>query len=736
MRLKPATSQTLCLLLLPLFFSISGVQSLAETSRSKGEKTAVAPAKPKTAPNASSNGKSGKTPSSTKIATSTKNTAVAKTEPKSTKRPVLDNLTPKKTSKSTKVVATPPTPKAAPPVVAAKAKPKALGSAAFVVPTVSDQVGAWPSVLDNVSAYHAKRAIKAAELAAARAKEAAEKAPAKTEPAGSKPETASSGPSGSEIATAAAATVPSAAAAVAVAPTPAPQAEPPAPPKKAGPDANDIARIIEAANTPDPTPIAKATPTPAAAAPALPAIPKAKIIEEVPPAPPTAAEQTPAESNAALAKLTPNTTEKPTEQAQPQEPNSADTEAAIAAAAEAQIRKLGDRLAISAPKAKEVGEIPLADVPAPEPVLPPAPAASVDAVATKMAARPDTAMPTAPAPAPAAVTPAFDSRTVVATAPAAAKPFSAPRPQMAQIKDPTDATIDFSRRNSGGFTRASSTSTSTTASSEDTGSSLLSPRTAGRPILEPVGSVLLRALNDEPRKSMNYDTKGLLADTTASTETAPATPGSSSSKSKPAVTVTPKTETETARPAAVKQPPTPRGTLNPEQIHPMVQVSKVAALSNFLPVPAEEEAPATEPKDKQAAGDDAFGDLLIDSNHMSTADTNTFHFEGNVNLTSSQLVLKSDKLIAKKKSQGGLESVVAQGTVNITIKAGADGRGFTCTSQEAIFDPDTETLRLLGWPKIKEAARTLVANSPETEFLIHTKTGALTSKGAVKAQLK
>lgn len=193
-------------------------------------------------------------------------------------------------------------------------------------------------------------------------------------------------------------------------------------------------------------------------------------------------------------------------------------------------------------------------------------------------------------------------------------------------------------------------------------------------------------------------------------------PNPATSTPKSPVTVTP--SLANVRNAAFQPPPAP-------------------ATTDFYPAPPEpiEPPPVVTP---QITPNSSLGKVTIDAERAdSENDDNRVTFTGNVQVNCQKFQLRADKVFAYMKpreSGGGMQKVEAIGKVVVRMN-GEGGKGFTALSNRAFFDPSAETIRLVGWPKIEEGARALVANSVETEIIIDTKTGRLTTTGGTKTVL-
>jgi lipopolysaccharide transport protein LptA len=137
----------------------------------------------------------------------------------------------------------------------------------------------------------------------------------------------------------------------------------------------------------------------------------------------------------------------------------------------------------------------------------------------------------------------------------------------------------------------------------------------------------------------------------------------------------------------------------------------------------------------------SLGALSIDAERAdSETASNRVTFNGNVTMTCTRFTLKADKVVANMQAgddANGVQKVVSEGHVVVNMNApDGQGPGYIATGNQATYDPETETLRITGWPKIEEGNKALVASAANTEILIDTKSGRLTTTGSTKTLIK
>ncbi len=207
------------------------------------------------------------------------------------------------------------------------------------------------------------------------------------------------------------------------------------------------------------------------------------------------------------------------------------------------------------------------------------------------------------------------------------------------------------------------------------------------------------------------------------TESAP-TPPTKVTRAVPVVTPT----IASVRPAAYR--PDADSVLPTESAEAFRSEAKFSA-PDTPPVP-------TKPAVKLSPG---LGALSIDAERAdSETASNRVTFNGNVTMNCTRFTLKADKVVANMQEgeeANGVRKVVSEGHVVVHMNApDGQGVGYIATGNQAIYDPEQETLRITGWPKIEEGNKALVASSASTEILIDTKSGRLTTTGSTRTVIK
>ncbi len=245
---------------------------------------------------------------------------------------------------------------------------------------------------------------------------------------------------------------------------------------------------------------------------------------------------------------------------------------------------------------------------------------------------------------------------------------------------------------------------------------------------QPVNDIPLEAIAADTAISTDTPTPFLLTNKAAklTDDDLPPAAAPPPAPSKPAVAVTP--SMKHVRPTAYQAPTAPStAPSRPTEIQPS---------PDFFPSPpAQPEAAFDTP---ELPVNPKLGAMTIDAERAdSDNEKNTVTFSGNVSVDCKRFALRADRVVSHlrpKTKGGGTGKVEAFGKVIVHMN-GENGRGYTATGSKAIFDPENETIRLTGWPKIEEAGKALIANSPSTEILIDTRSSRLTTTGATKTLL-
>lgn len=169
---------------------------------------------------------------------------------------------------------------------------------------------------------------------------------------------------------------------------------------------------------------------------------------------------------------------------------------------------------------------------------------------------------------------------------------------------------------------------------------------------------------------------------------------------------------------------------------PRLVRNEIESSPDFIPGGAQE--PDSSLETPEISLSPKLGAMTIDAERAdSDNEKNTVTFTGNVTVDCKRFALRAERVVSfmrAKTKGGGMSRVEANGKVTVRMN-GENGRGYLATGSRAVYDTETETIRLTGWPKIEEAGKSLVANSASTEILIDTRTSRLTTTGATKTLL-
>lgn len=117
-------------------------------------------------------------------------------------------------------------------------------------------------------------------------------------------------------------------------------------------------------------------------------------------------------------------------------------------------------------------------------------------------------------------------------------------------------------------------------------------------------------------------------------------------------------------------------------------------------------------------------------------DSQTVAFSGNVSLKCADFTLTARRLVVHmEKGSQTLKKLVANGSVDIQLTGVPKEEAYHSQSEEAVFDPATNTIVLSGWPKINGKGREHIAATPTTKMTLHTKASKLVTDGRAQTRL-
>ncbi len=116
--------------------------------------------------------------------------------------------------------------------------------------------------------------------------------------------------------------------------------------------------------------------------------------------------------------------------------------------------------------------------------------------------------------------------------------------------------------------------------------------------------------------------------------------------------------------------------------------------------------------------------------------TKTVVFAGNVSLRCTDFVLTSDRLVVHMETEGGtMKRMLANGNVDVKLLQGSVNERYHGMGEEADFDPATQKIILLGWPRIIGQGREHRAASAATRMTLFTKPARLETVGRAQTRI-
>lgn len=125
------------------------------------------------------------------------------------------------------------------------------------------------------------------------------------------------------------------------------------------------------------------------------------------------------------------------------------------------------------------------------------------------------------------------------------------------------------------------------------------------------------------------------------------------------------------------------------------------------------------------------GKIDIQSDRQADYDqaNNRVTFTGKVELNSSALRLRADRVEVTMKKNGGMDVIHATGNVLMRTRDGDTGSsGRIASAGTATYNVTTGQIVLEDWPKIQETGQALISTDPSTRMFIHTD-GRLRTEG-------
>lgn len=117
-------------------------------------------------------------------------------------------------------------------------------------------------------------------------------------------------------------------------------------------------------------------------------------------------------------------------------------------------------------------------------------------------------------------------------------------------------------------------------------------------------------------------------------------------------------------------------------------------------------------------------------------DSQTVAFSGNVSLKCADFTLTCRRLVVHmNEGSQTLNKLVANGAVEIQLTGVPREEAYCSKSEEAVFDPATNTILLTGWPRINGRGREHIAATPATRMTLHTKASKLVTDGRAQTRL-
>lgn len=117
-------------------------------------------------------------------------------------------------------------------------------------------------------------------------------------------------------------------------------------------------------------------------------------------------------------------------------------------------------------------------------------------------------------------------------------------------------------------------------------------------------------------------------------------------------------------------------------------------------------------------------------------DSRTVAFSGNVSLKCADFTLTCSRLVVHmNEGSRTLNKLVANGAVEIQLTGVPKEEAYCSKSEEAVFNPATNTILLTGWPRINGRGREHIAATPATRMTLHTKASKLVTDGRAQTRL-